>query len=56
MQLDTNELAILWFALVMEQKEYEQGSKNWWRRERLVRRIEHELGMKERTLMQEVKK
>jgi len=52
---DTNELAIIWFALVLEQKEYEEGSKNWWRRERLIRKIEKELGMAERPLMQEVK-
>jgi coenzyme F420-reducing hydrogenase delta subunit len=52
---DTNELAMIWFALVLEQKEYEEGSKNWWRRERLIRKVEKELGMSERPLVKEVK-
>ena len=52
---DTNELAMIWFALVIEQKEYEEGTKNWWRRERLIRKVEKELGMSERPLMKEVK-
>jgi coenzyme F420-reducing hydrogenase delta subunit len=52
---DTNELAMIWFALVIEQREYEEGSKNWWRRERLIRKVEKELGMAERPLMKEVK-
>ena len=52
---DTNELAMIWFALVIEQKEYEKGSKNWWRRERLIRKVEKELGMQERPVVQEVK-
>lgn len=52
---DTNELAMMWFALVIEQKEYKEGTKNWWRRERLIRKIENELGMAERPLMKEVK-
>ena len=52
---DKNELAMIWFALVIEQKEYTEGSKDWWRRERLIRKIEKELGMTERPLMKEVK-
>ena len=53
---DSNELAMMWFALLIEQKEFEEGTKNWWRREKLIRKIEAELGMKERPLMKEVKK
>jgi coenzyme F420-reducing hydrogenase delta subunit len=52
---DTNELAMIWFALVLEQKEYEEGSKNWWRRERLIRKVEKELGMSERPFVKEVR-
>jgi len=52
---DEYELAMIWFALVMEQKEYEKGTKNWWRRERLIRKVEKDLGMKDRPLVKEVK-
>ena len=52
---DEYELAMIWFALVMEQKEYEKGSKNWWRRERLIRKVEKDLGMRDRPLVKEVK-
>ena len=51
---DEYELAMIWFALVMEQKEYEKGTKNWWRRERLIRKVEKDLGMKDRPLVKEV--
>ena len=52
---DTNELAMIWFALVMEQKAHKEGTKNWWRRERLIRKLEKELGMTPRPLVKEVK-
>ena len=54
MQLTTSEMAMIWFALLIEQKEYEKGGKEWFRREKLIRRFEAELGMEERPVLGEV--
>lgn len=45
MEFDEYELAMIWFALLMDQETYEKGSKNWFRRERIIRQIEKHLGM-----------
>lgn len=52
-QLDNNDLAMIWLALVIEQKAHE-GTHTWFRFEHLIRRIEKELGMKERPRLKQV--
>jgi len=55
MMFSDNELAVIWFALLMEQQEQEEGSHRWWRYERMIRRIEDELGATHRPLLKVVK-
>lgn len=42
------ELLIIWFALIREQHECEEGTDRWWRYERLIRRIEEKVGATKR--------
>ena len=44
MEFNDYELAMVWFALLMEQKTYEKGSKEWFRREKIIIRLEKHLG------------
>jgi predicted secreted Zn-dependent protease len=37
------ELAMIWFALLMDQKNHEEGTKEWFRRESVIRRLEDHL-------------
>ena len=55
MMFSDSELALMWFALLMEQQEQEEGSDRWWRHERLIRRIEDTLGASKRPLLKVVK-
>jgi hypothetical protein len=50
-----NELAIIWFALLMDQQHQDEGTDKWWKYERMIRRIEESLGMKKRPLLKVVK-
>lgn len=50
-----NELAVIWFALLMEQQEQEEGTPRWWKYERMIRRIEDVLGATKRPLLKVVK-
>jgi hypothetical protein len=50
-----NELAVIWFALLMEQQNQDEGSDRWWKYERMIRRIEDALGATKRPLLKVVK-
>lgn len=50
-----NELGIIWFALLMEQQHQEEGSHRWWRYERMIMRIEEEVGATKRHHLKIVK-
>ena len=50
-----NELTIIWFALLMDQVEQEEGTDRWWKYERMIRRIEEKLGASPRPLLKVVK-
>jgi len=50
-----NELAVIWFALLMDQQNQDEGSDRWWRYERMIRRIEDALGATKRPLLKVVK-
>lgn len=50
-----NELGIIWFALLMEQMHQEEGSHRWWRYERMIMRIEEEVGATKRPSLKIVK-
>jgi len=54
MQLDKDDLAMIWMSLLIEQKNYLAGSHMWFRFDHLIRRIERKLGMKERPVLKEV--
>lgn len=55
-QLDEQkDMQITWFALLIEQKTWEPGTKTWFRIENLICKFEHELGMKERPRLTIVK-
>lgn len=54
MMFSENELAIIWFALLMDQQNQEEGTDRWWRYERMIRRIEDELGATKRPLLKAV--
>jgi hypothetical protein len=43
MRLNESELALAWFALLLEQKNHEKGSKMWTRHEELIQKIETKL-------------
>jgi len=43
-----NELLIIWFSLIHEQKKHEEGSHRWWRYERMIRKIEDKCGATKR--------
>ena len=43
-----NELAIIWFALLRKQTNQEVDSHGWWRYERMIIRIEEEVGATKR--------
>lgn len=43
MRLNEDELALAWFALLLEQKNHDEGSKMWDRHERLIQKIETKL-------------
>ena len=49
MMFSDNELTIIWFALLMEQRKQEDGTDRWWRYERMIVRIEQKLGAAKRT-------
>lgn len=53
MELQPREMVLVWFSLTMEQQNHEVGSKMWFRHERLIRKLEKELGMSERPLVKE---
>lgn len=53
-QFDDKELAMIWLSLVMEQKAHGEGSLIWFRFEHLIRRIEAQLGMKQRPRLRSV--
>ena len=55
MTFNDNELTIIWFALLMDQVKPEDGTDRWWRYERLIVRIEKELGASKRTYLKVVK-
>ena len=50
-----NELGIIWFALLMEQGLQKDGEHRWWRYERMIMKIEEELGMPKRHHLKIVK-
>lgn len=50
-----NELAIIWFALLMEQTHQEEDSDHWWRYERMILKIEEEVGATKRHHLKIVK-
>lgn len=52
---DQKDMQITWFALLVEQQKYKSGTKTWFRIEDLIRKFEHELGMKERSRLTIVK-
>ena len=43
MRFNDYELATIWLALLIEQKTYDEGSKGWFRHEKLIRKIEEKL-------------
>ena len=43
-----NELGIIWFALLMEQANQKEDSHRWWRYERMIIKIEEEVGATKR--------
>lgn len=43
MRLNEDELAMAWFALLLEQKNHEKGGKMWTRHEELIQKIEGKL-------------
>jgi hypothetical protein len=43
-----SELLIIWFALIREQYDHEEGSDKWWRYERMIRKIEEKVGATKR--------
>ena len=55
MTFSNDELAMIWFALLMEQQQQEDGTDRWWRYERLIVRIEKKLGASKRTYLKVVK-
>lgn len=50
-----NELAIIWFALLAEQTHQEKESHRWWHYERMIIRIEEEVGATKRHHLKIVK-
>ena len=54
MEFNREELIITWFALLVEQGNLETGTAHWFRHERLIRKIEKRLGMRQRPLLKEV--
>jgi len=50
-----NELFVIWFALLMEQVNQEEGTDRWWKYERMIRRIEEKLGASNRPMLTVVK-
>lgn len=50
-----NELFVIWFALLMEQAQQEEGTDRWWKYERMIRRIEEKLGATDRPKLTVVK-
>lgn len=50
-----NELFVIWFALLMEQVNQEEGTDRWWKYERMIRRIEEKLGASSRPMLTVVK-
>lgn len=52
---DDNELFVIWFALLMEQVNQEEGSARWWKYERMIKRIEEKLGATKRPMLKIVK-
>ena len=42
------ELLIVWFALIREQHECDEGSNRWWRYERMIRKIQDKCGATKR--------
>lgn len=51
MKLDKQETILAWFALLLEQENYNKGSQTWFKCERLIRKMEKELGMSDRPLL-----
>ena len=51
-----SELLIIWFALLMEQQNQDEGTERWWKYERMVRRIEDKVGATKRPLLKLVGK
>ncbi len=54
MQIQGDDLKMVWFSLVMEQQKHTPGTKMWFRYEDFIRKVEKELGMKERPRLKEV--
>ena len=50
-----NELFVIWFALLMEQVNQEEGTDRWWKYERMIVKIEDKLGATKRTHLTVVK-
>lgn len=48
MMFSDSELLIIWFALIAAQKKQEDGSQRWFRYERMIRKIEDEVGATKR--------
>ena len=49
------ELLVIWFALLMEQVSQDEGTDRWWKYERMIRKIEDEVGATKRPLLKIVK-
>ena len=45
MKFERNDLIMIWFALLMDQKAYTKDSKEWLRRENLINRLEEHLNI-----------
>ena len=45
---DDKELLIIWFALIREQHQHDEGSHRWWRYERMIKKIEEKVGATKR--------
>lgn len=48
MMFSDNELVIIWFALLTEQRKQEEGSQRWFRYEHMLRNIEERVGATKR--------
>lgn len=45
---EKKDMQVTWFALIMEQKNHDEGTRTWLICEDIIRKLEKELGIKER--------